>query len=102
MNNYDPKLSIELVNKKLLCNDCNEFTKSLTCIFNKDPDYDQEFDPEEVTIKEMRKHDGFRCANCESLNRDWVICALYHKEKNPEAFKEFGITEQKIMEYVKN
>lgn len=100
---YDPSYSIELVKKKVYCDDCKKYTRSLSCIFNDNPDYDREFTPDEITIKDMIKHDAFRCENCESLNRDCVLVGLYHKEKNPDIFKkEWGKNGSKIERLIKN
>jgi len=99
---YDPKFAIELCKKKIFCDDCKKFTQSLTVKFNDNPDYDEVKTPEEVDVKFMKISDASRCANCESLNRDSVICGLYHQKKNPKIFaKEWG-NSKNIERYLKN
>lgn len=99
---YDPKFAIELAKKKIFCDDCKKFTNSITCVFSDDPDCDETFSPEELTDAIITKADASRCSNCDSLNRDSVICGLYHQKKNPEIFKKEWGNAKKIERYLKN
>ena len=92
MSAYNPQTSIDLAKKLIPCDDCGKKTKSIFDHFlDKDPFsdyYDTEGIHQELTAKILKKDGGFRCSNCESLNRDFVITMLYHKKHNPEIFKE--------------
>ena len=93
MTDYHPETSIELCKLEIHCDDCNEKTKSIYDVFlDKEPFshyYDTEGNEDELTAKILSSKDGgFRCAKCDSLNRDYIMTMLYHKKHNPKVFKE--------------
>ncbi len=105
MSKYNPQTSIDLCKTPIFCDDCGEVTKSLYDVFlSRDP-YSDYHQPEELTAETLNKDGGYRCINCESLNRDYIITMLYHKKHNPEIFKEQmkkdGIKDG-LEEYIKN